>query len=62
MRNGNNGWALEIEDLTVAYADKPVLWDIDHRSERRRQEHPRQGGDGSRQTGGGRGADIWELA
>jgi manganese/zinc/iron transport system ATP- binding protein len=26
---GNNEWALEIEDLTVAYADKPVLWDID---------------------------------
>jgi manganese/zinc/iron transport system ATP- binding protein len=22
-------WALEVEDLTVAYADKPVLWDID---------------------------------
>ncbi len=29
MGDGNNGWALEIEDLTVAYADKPVLWDID---------------------------------
>jgi manganese/zinc/iron transport system ATP- binding protein len=24
-----NDWALEVEDLTVAYADKPVLWDID---------------------------------
>ena len=22
-------WALEVEDLTVAYADQPVLWDID---------------------------------
>jgi len=22
-------WALEIEDLTVAYADQPVLWDVD---------------------------------
>jgi manganese/zinc/iron transport system ATP- binding protein len=29
MRDGNNGWALEVEDLTVAYADQPVLWDID---------------------------------
>jgi manganese/zinc/iron transport system ATP- binding protein len=27
--NENEKWALEIEDLTVAYADKPVLWDID---------------------------------
>jgi manganese/zinc/iron transport system ATP- binding protein len=24
-------WALEIEDLTVAYADQPVLWDVDLR-------------------------------
>ncbi len=23
------GWALEVEDLTVAYGDRPVLWDID---------------------------------
>ena len=29
MPDGDNGWALEVEDLTVAYADKPVLWDID---------------------------------
>jgi manganese/zinc/iron transport system ATP- binding protein len=29
MKNGDNGWALEVEDLTVAYADQPVLWDID---------------------------------
>jgi manganese/zinc/iron transport system ATP- binding protein len=29
MKEGNNGWALEVEDLTVAYADQPVLWDID---------------------------------
>jgi manganese/zinc/iron transport system ATP- binding protein len=29
MNDRNNGWALEVEDLTVAYADKPVLWDID---------------------------------
>jgi manganese/zinc/iron transport system ATP- binding protein len=28
---GNNEWALEVEDLTVAYADQPVLWDIDLR-------------------------------
>jgi len=28
---GKNEWALEVEDLTVAYADKPVLWDIDLR-------------------------------
>jgi branched-chain amino acid transport system ATP-binding protein len=27
--NEKEKWALEIEDLTVAYADKPVLWDID---------------------------------
>ena len=27
MNNGNK--ALEVTDLTVAYADKPVLWDID---------------------------------
>jgi manganese/zinc/iron transport system ATP- binding protein len=24
-------WALEVEDLTVAYADQPVLWDVDLR-------------------------------
>jgi len=29
MNEGKNGWALEVEDLTVAYADQPVLWDID---------------------------------
>ncbi len=29
MNEGPNGWALEVEDLTVAYADQPVLWDID---------------------------------
>jgi manganese/zinc/iron transport system ATP- binding protein len=29
MVDRNNGWALEVEDLTVAYADQPVLWDID---------------------------------
>jgi len=22
-------WAIEVEDLTVAYADQPVLWDVD---------------------------------
>jgi len=27
--NERQEWALEVEDLTVAYADKPVLWDID---------------------------------
>jgi len=27
--NQTREWALEVEDLTVAYADKPVLWDID---------------------------------
>ncbi|MBD3852449.1 MAG: ABC transporter ATP-binding protein, partial [Acidobacteria bacterium] len=27
--NERENWALEVEDLTVAYADKPVLWDID---------------------------------
>ena len=29
MTVGNDAWALEVEDLTVAYADQPVLWDID---------------------------------
>jgi len=29
MNDGGNAWALEVEDLTVAYADQPVLWDID---------------------------------
>ena len=29
MYEGNNEWALEVEDLTVAYADQPVLWDVD---------------------------------
>jgi manganese/zinc/iron transport system ATP- binding protein len=29
MNDGSNGSALEVEDLTVAYGDRPVLWDID---------------------------------
>jgi manganese/zinc/iron transport system ATP- binding protein len=29
MNEGATHWALEVEDLTVAYADQPVLWDID---------------------------------
>ncbi len=29
MGNAKQDWALEVEDLTVAYADQPVLWDID---------------------------------
>jgi manganese/zinc/iron transport system ATP- binding protein len=29
MKDHGQEWALEVEDLTVAYADKPVLWDID---------------------------------
>ncbi|MCG6950355.1 MAG: metal ABC transporter ATP-binding protein [Acidobacteria bacterium] len=29
MENAKHDWALEVEDLTVAYADQPVLWDID---------------------------------
>jgi manganese/zinc/iron transport system ATP- binding protein len=29
MTDGIPRWALEIEDLTVAYADQPVLWDVD---------------------------------
>lgn len=29
MNESNRGWALEVEDLTVAYADQPVLWDVD---------------------------------
>lgn len=24
-----DAWAIEVEDLTVAYADEPVLWDVD---------------------------------
>lgn len=26
---GDTRWAIEVEDLTVAYADQPVLWDVD---------------------------------
>jgi len=29
VNESNRGWALEVEDLTVAYADQPVLWDVD---------------------------------
>jgi manganese/zinc/iron transport system ATP- binding protein len=29
MGNTEQNWAIEVEDLTVAYADQPVLWDID---------------------------------
>jgi manganese/zinc/iron transport system ATP- binding protein len=29
MQNAGSEWALEVEDLTVAYADQPVLWDVD---------------------------------
>ena len=29
MPEDNSSWALEVEDLTVAYAEQPVLWDID---------------------------------
>ncbi len=29
MQDAGSGWALEVEDLTVAYADQPVLWDVD---------------------------------
>lgn len=29
MQRDHEPWALEVEDLTVAYADQPVLWDID---------------------------------
>ena len=29
MREAGSEWALEVEDLTVAYADQPVLWDVD---------------------------------
>jgi len=31
MQDAGGKWALEIEDLTVAYADQPVLWDVDLR-------------------------------
>jgi len=31
MGDDKNDWALEVEDLTVAYADHPVLWDVDLR-------------------------------
>ena len=27
--DSNPNWALEVEDLTVAYAEQPVLWDVD---------------------------------
>jgi manganese/zinc/iron transport system ATP- binding protein len=29
MSDGDTRWALEVEDLTVAYEDRPVLWDVD---------------------------------
>ena len=29
MQDAGEEWALEVEDLTVAYADQPVLWDVD---------------------------------
>jgi len=29
MDRSGTSWALEVEDLTVAYADQPVLWDVD---------------------------------
>lgn len=29
MTTDSRDWALEVEDLTVAYAEQPVLWDID---------------------------------
>jgi len=29
MQGAGGEWALEVEDLTVAYADQPVLWDVD---------------------------------
>lgn len=29
MQNDTTSLALEVEDLTVAYADQPVLWDVD---------------------------------
>jgi len=29
MKAVKHDWALEVEDLTVAYADQPVLWDVD---------------------------------
>jgi len=29
MSDSDTRWALEVEDLTVAYEDRPVLWDVD---------------------------------
>ncbi len=29
MTDASSRWAVEVEDLTVAYADRPVLWDVD---------------------------------
>jgi manganese/zinc/iron transport system ATP- binding protein len=29
MGAAEGDWAMEVEDLTVAYADEPVLWDVD---------------------------------
>ncbi len=29
MNETRHPWALEVEDLTVAYGDQPVLWDVD---------------------------------
>ena len=29
MANQSGAMAIEVEDLTVAYRDQPVLWDVD---------------------------------
>lgn len=31
VANASRDWAVEVEDLTVAYSDQPVLWDVDLR-------------------------------
>lgn len=37
MGDPANQWAIEVEDLTVAYADEPVLWDVDVKAPRARK-------------------------
>ena len=69
MQDAGKEWALEVEDLTVAYDDQPVLWDVDLQvpagvkmaiigPNGGRQEHPGQGDHGPGSAGGRRSAHL----
>ena len=32
-------WAVEVEDMTVAYDERPVLWDVDMQHKRIREAY-----------------------